>query len=41
LVNDIRQKMSPPNGSDPGFHLTYEGSQAVANVLIEHYNRYF
>jgi len=41
LVNPLRQTMGPPHDNDPGFHLTYEGSEAVANVLIEHYNRYF
>jgi len=41
LVHSIRLTMGPPHDNDPGFHLTYEGSEAVANVLIEHYNRYF
>lgn len=41
LVDKIRYDMAPPHDNDPGFHLTYEGSEAVANVLIEHYNRYF
>lgn len=41
LVNQIRLTMGPPHDNDPGFHLTFEGSEAVANVLIEHYNRYF
>jgi hypothetical protein len=40
-VNEIRLTNFPKVGKDPGFHLTYEGSQAVANILIEHYNRYF
>lgn len=41
LVDQIRYTMAPPHDNDPGFHLTYEGSEAVANILIEHYNRYF
>jgi len=41
FVNHLRQTMGPPHDNDPGFHLTFEGSEAVANVLIEHYNRYF
>lgn len=41
LVHKIRYDMAAPHDNDPGFHLTYEGSEAVANVLIEHYNRYF
>lgn len=41
LVNQIRLTMGAPHDNDPGFHLTYEGSEAVANILIEHYNRYF
>lgn len=40
-VNQIRLSMGAPHDNDPGFHLTYEGSEAVANILIEHYNRYF
>lgn len=40
-VDIIRKTMSPPSDNDPGFHLTYEGAEAVANILIEHYNRYF
>lgn len=41
LVHLIRQTKGPLPNKDPGFHLTYEGSEEVAKVLIEHYNRYF
>jgi hypothetical protein len=40
-VSVIRHTMGPPIDNDPGFHLTYEGAEAVAKVLIDHYNRYF
>jgi hypothetical protein len=40
-VDKIKFNSFPKIGEDPGFHLTYEGSEAVANILIEHYNRYF
>lgn len=45
--HSINDKVSPirlnpkPLENDPGFHLSYEDSEVVANILIEHYNLYF
>lgn len=41
IVNDIRINYGPSFGQDPGFHLTFEGSQKVADILLTQYNNYF
>lgn len=41
IINEIRGTYGPEIGKDPGFHLSFEGSQKVADVLINHYNNYF
>lgn len=40
LVHEIKL-LHLPIHNDPGFHLTYEGSELVAQILSEHYDTYF
>lgn len=38
---DYIRKNDYPLDYDPGFHLTFEGSEKVAKLLLDHYNNYF
>jgi hypothetical protein len=40
-VRHIRLNYYPMPKQDPGFHLTFEGCEKVAKLLLDHYNNYF